>query len=328
MKSIILILLLTIGQFVLAQPILNHSNLVPVVGDAFVQYETDTATQPGLGGANVTWTFNNLSLGAMHIINYIDNASSPYPNAFPGATYVEEIGSNYGYYLVEPNNLLNLGSISGSDTINWMPPISVLCYPITYLTACPRSYYSGNYLGDSISGYGDVICDGFGTIVINGQSFSNCLRIKSERHEIVYSTMVGQYNVEHIIYNWVNDTHKFPLLSIVTTNTSGPFSFSIKNVSISSFVTGINNSNKKLQVISLFPNPAQVSTFLSLPQCNNEDLIVRIFDQKGLEVLKKTIVDNINSHYIKLDLNEFIPGFYFVEISGKHYNVLKKLIIY
>jgi hypothetical protein len=328
MKPIIILLLFTLAQFVNAQPILNQSNLVPVVGDLFIQYETDTALQPGLSGANQTWTFNNLNFGATHTINYIDVASSPYPNAFPTAAFVEEVGSNYGYYTYDSNFLLNLGTISGGETLAWTPNVPVLCYPLTYLTSCPRSYYTGQYIEDSLSGYIDVNCDGFGTLIINGQIFSNCLRVKSEWHEVIFSPLIGQYNVDQLIYNWVDETHKFPLMSFVTTISSGPINFTIKNVSVASFVTGNNEVHNNLQEFNLFPNPAHKNAFITFDNNIKSDLKIRMLDQIGMEVMKKEIKNNFNFPPIEFDLFNYAQGLYYIEISSKDFFGVKKLLIY
>lgn len=328
MNKVLFILYFFFAHSVLAQPILNQSFLVPVIGDSYVLYDTDTSIQAGSGGANVTWTFNNLSFAFSQTTNYIDVASSPYPNAFPTASYVEKISSQYSYYSIASSNLLNLGYISGGDTLRWTPPMSVLCYPLTYLTVCPTSFYTGNYMGDSISGFFNVTCDGYGTLIINGQIFTNCLRLKGERHETVFSTLIGQYNIDQEVYYWLDGTHKFPLLNIATANSSGIVSVSIKKVLASSFVTLINDVENKLQEVKLFPNPAHASTILTLSHFKGVDFLIRVFDQKGSEIIKKVIPNNFNLPELKLDLSGIDPGFYFVEISSKESFTIKKLIVY
>ena len=317
-------------QFVFAQPILTQSMLVPVIGDTYVLYDTDTSIQAGGGGANASWTFNNLSFTYSQTTHYIDNASSPYPNAFPTASIVEETNNTqYGYLSVTASNMLNLGSISGGNTLKWTPPITVLCYPLTFLTACPRTYYTSNYLGDSISGYFDMTCDGYGTLEINGQIYTNCLRVKRERHETFFSSIAGQINIIQVDYNWYDGIHKFPLLYITTVNSSGIVSLYIKKVSVNSIFTGIEDSEKYLHEVNLFPNPANTSTFLSLSHLNAVNLLIRVLDQKGSEIIRKEITtNNINSSPLKLDLTGINPGFYFVNILGKEINMVKKLIIY
>ena len=76
------LLIPTLSTF--AQPILNHSNMVPSAGSNFT-YHQFLSFEPGESGIDAQWDFSNLGPTDAYTINYIAAETSPHAEVFGNA---------------------------------------------------------------------------------------------------------------------------------------------------------------------------------------------------------------------------------------------------
>jgi len=74
----------------------------------------------------------------------------------------------------------------------------------------------------------------------------------------------------------------------------------------------------------VYPNPATDFVTISIKD-RNKNHTISIFDPLGREVLKKEIVSGKQD--LKLSVEQFTTGTYFVKISSENASITKKLII-
>jgi hypothetical protein len=107
-------------------------------------------------------------------------------------------------------------------------------------------------------------------------------------------------------------------------NASGGLSF----FSSKSPLVGLNEltSEKLIELITLFPNPASNQITLVINTIEFETATITIYDLLGKEVLIKTVLQNTET----IDLSGFNDGVYFAKISvtsnGKSFTTTKKII--
>ncbi|PIZ06982.1 MAG: hypothetical protein COY56_11410, partial [Flavobacteriaceae bacterium CG_4_10_14_0_8_um_filter_34_31] len=76
--------------------------------------------------------------------------------------------------------------------------------------------------------------------------------------------------------------------------------------------------------VTVYPNPATDFVTISIKD-RNKNHTISIFDPLGREVLKKEIVSGKQD--LKLSVEQFTTGTYFVKISSENASITKKLII-
>ncbi|MGJ8684186.1 MAG: S8 family serine peptidase [Nonlabens sp.] len=98
----------------------------------------------------------------------------------------------------------------------------------------------------------------------------------------------------------------------------------IDNIALTSTLS--SKENKLAQAISLYPNPASDMVYLEIDNSNlQEDLNIQIMNSLG------QVIHNLearkNDNLIKVDVNDYSTGLYFVSIQSGNLQTTKKLII-
>lgn len=89
--------------------------------------------------------------------------------------------------------------------------------------------------------------------------------------------------------------------------------------------TGISNDLLSTGITNIYPNPAQNSLFIKLENDINAEQVM-VFDITGKNV-SNSIVSNINSGNIKLDISALQNGSYVVQVRTKENNIQAKFMI-
>jgi hypothetical protein len=92
--------------------------------------------------------------------------------------------------------------------------------------------------------------------------------------------------------------------------------------------SGINNISNEMQAVSVFPNPANDFVNININLSAPQSLSVKITDITGREI---NIVYEKNyekgKHLIKLDIKNYAPGLYFINLMSDNKNHTTKLIV-
>ncbi len=78
----------------------------------------------------------------------------------------------------------------------------------------------------------------------------------------------------------------------------------------------------------IYPNPANQQLTIDLTGTHAEDLSCSLFNAQGRLVSRQNIQGSVNFSGIHLDVSEFPKGLYTVLISGKDFEITKKIMIY
>lgn len=123
--------------------------------------------------------------------------------------------------------------------------------------------------------------------------------------------------------NFYDDTNTDTLICPGETFSYGAYYY-IDNICISTdsltceSVTGISDLNDSYNKIIVYPNPvARELYFKNITNC----IYIQLFDSVGREILN----GNLNPNHSFIDLNEIVPGVYFIELNHNK-NLLIKII--
>lgn len=345
MKTLLLLLLLTITQF--AQVQLGTKN-IPVPGDGvYIRYADNTEADSGQAGGNQYWDFRTLSLtdGYSHM-KYVAASETPYASEFPDADlamFEEGVGELAGfvYFKILPEGM----DITGIRTIlysdKYMDPSRYLQIPFSYGLALTDEYAS-EWEYDGIradkKGSRTVAADGIGTISLPEMEDTEVLRIRTEdRFRTTYYSGEFEVGMEETIttsFIWYDNQQKFPLFAIhyyETYNDEDTLFDKIVEVYYPENPTDIGDKDMLPATITLeqnYPNPFNPSTEIRFTLAAPGFVTVKIYDMTGREAA--TVINgykDAGSHSVRFDAAGLSSGTYIYSIQNEGKTISRKMTL-
>ena len=227
----------------IAQPTLTSANTVPNFGETFQnQYSRAANVDTLSGGANQTWNYVNLTDSSASVfLQVVPPSSTPNADSFPTSNLtIKTYNDSSDVYLnSQPTSLRTLGVITkNAGSIRYPNSKIYLPYPFTFNSFFTDSVSeeSPSYPTVVLRGKDSLYGNGYGTLIIPGNTYNNVLRVKyienvsySQDTSIVIDTLLGvpvsvvataTINLRTVSYLYYTpDTHA-PLLSFNNTQTT------------------------------------------------------------------------------------------------------------
>jgi hypothetical protein len=307
---------------------LNQGNTAPAVGDMLSMYPADTMPVAGAGGANVTWTFNGVTITPPPSTETaVTVASTGYAATFPNANVAMDAGSGIYEFLSSSSTFLKqYGAVQGQTIVYNSPGLVFLNYPFTYNTTYANTNVTGTFTQGTLVANGTVTGDGYGTIIINGQTFSNVLRQKIDQTIDYTYTSVGDLIYHTVEYFWYDGVHKAPIMEIVINDATGLLTNHSKSVLIGSFVTGIDAAVSPVLNLDIYPNPARKNVQVDFTLQHSASAVISLYNSIGSKVIEK---NEEQSAIFKesIDLNGMAKGIYFLEVIADDRKETRRLVV-
>lgn len=274
-----------------AQPTLVASSSNPQINDAYIAYNfTPVANQQGNSGANQTWNFGSLSTSSSVTGLVISPVGTPYASQQPTANGCFKLGnSNYQYYLTSASSWQWLGLYDLSISYAFDNAQTLLSYPISFNGTFTDTYRASFSIGGSIPGFRSgtisAVADAWGTLTTPFTSYTNTLRIKYTNTYTDSTFIASSWQVRNYTstgYYWFKSGIHYPLMN---------FTY-ITGASTSSSATWVRPSGVGIEEnlaaqlnMLVYPNPAQERSTLSMELTEASDVLVRVLDMQGREVI-------------------------------------------
>lgn len=276
-----------------AQPVITSNNTLPAIGtvipakqSAFFNFNTPK-------GENVIWDFSALNWtngGTFSIVKPSDaKDASSYPNANYVMKYAFPSSSLESFqFFKNSSTRLETHGISGTGVSPtfYIPPALTLPYPFNYLDSTTNTFSIG-----TISFTQTLRYDAYGTLKINGKSYTNVVR--------VHSHMTGLPDS----YIWYNLS---PLTQLLNQTV---------NDSILNFMDVPVNSNRmdgaENDAITIEPNPA--TEMLLFNHLGPHHYTLKIISMMGQELYRQ----NLNSTHNTVPINNLKTGPYIYELASE-----------
>lgn len=296
----------------LAQPVIEASDLLNLIGQTQVQEDDTTLTRgeltPGPSGANQTWDFSNIVFEnpIQFQFNYLDPANTPYADSFATANFVQQAiftsdsgnFTSFNYSNITSNTVVALGSASpfdffGTDTIlfefdNDSTPLP-LSFGSTYssvsVDTSESPFLPGFQTVEFDSTHTEV--DAWGTVRLPIGEFT-CLRLKEtsvfSSFSIVNGIPIPGTGADTSVnYSWVSKD-AFLVASMYIPGPSSidetPEFTRLANTSTS--ISPLQDPNFRL--LPSYPNPATGLQYIPYELHKAAKVAVEIFDSKGQRV--------------------------------------------
>lgn len=191
-----------------------------------------------ISGNNVTWNFQSSKVLVNSIAAAIDPATTIFYNS-PTNYYLSDLCVNYplgsffyldsmyNYFITDNNKVSFIGNWANNGIYEtWYFHLTdsetYFAFPFSSNDSVYDTFY-GSYYDMSGSGFHytggwrSIMADGSGTLIVNQDTFVNCLKVKSIRHTM--DTLIFPGEGEVINYTWFNPNVNGPVLEITGLNT-------------------------------------------------------------------------------------------------------------
>jgi len=267
-----LIILMSIASLMNAQPVLNY-DASHSIGSAFDVYVIGGSSANLFNsGANTTWDLSTNPLTVGGTVNLIAASQAPqfssYSNTNLAYEQISGAGTAYNYMIDDANELnMTAERITGVSGISYNDYEKLLQYPFAFGDAFTDTKQAGS---------GSIInitrtYDSYGTLIINGKTYSNVVRIyESNTSSIWYSSTplvtpiitigtTGTLYLEPTTFTGIQDVKPSPSVMVHPNPSSGNVNFilngisDLKNISLKVF-NGLGSELRSLNVSSLNTN--------------------------------------------------------------------------
>lgn len=326
MKSlIILTTVLSLSLNTVSQVTINGNDVNPTPGDNFSEF-TCNYVSPGSAGANQTWNFSNLTSTG----NQTSNVSSSSSN---GANIVVNYsgGTNIHYKTDASSQEIKYITTNNSSTIfNYSNGEKTLQFPLSLNTTYTdnfRATFSTNGFPSVRSGSNVLIADGYGTLILPGQTLTDVVRTKlTQQYADTISLSGSPYiiNYSSEVYYWYKAGYKAPVLSLtaitaLNQTTYGGSYTSNTNIGIQK----IENINK----ITVLGNPFSENLTFSIEAKKNQSVKYELVSITGEIVYTSNQANLITgNNNININTSNIEKGIYALKVSNNN-NAITKMII-
>jgi len=312
-----LILIVSIGHTV-AQPVLNYSDINPVIGNTF-NGNVSNYVAPGSAGANQTWDLTSMASTQAVLISAVTPAStglaSTYPSANLALTYP---GSPTTFYNTNTSAFQFAGQSSAQADIVYSNLEDLLRFPATYNSSYTDAWhasFTSNGYPYSRTGSTTVTYDGYGTLKLPGGIYSNAVRVHFVQTYTDSSYIGGfwfviPYNNDE--YIWYLKGNHYPVATSFTLTASG--STIQSSTFLTNIVSGVNENSNALS-FGLFPNPCADALNIVADATSGHKAEVKVYNSLG-EVMETPELDNgiMNDNKFRLDTRKLSQGIYYARI--------------
>jgi hypothetical protein len=325
---IVAICLTSLG--LMAQPTITYSGNAPQIGDTYNFSGDNGSYDPGPSGANQNWDFSDITPTFSRLETAVTPESTPFADDFPEATIAFHfIGDNesYSYAQISTTEMLNdgVGFDPGGENeffIHYTDAVKLMQYPFSFSDTYTDTYFSAYNLAELLTherGNITVTADAWGSVTTPEDTYSNTLRVKSER---VYTDSVWMSGIFLYVntytqtdYEWYTATSHTPVISISNTGDGSSVTYRTDGV-------GIGEDQAHQSQINIYPNPATNKINVKLPKGTNTDMYIYIFDLQGKQVaqLKKTGNDQFSADISALASGEYVIP---IKINSEKYTTTK-----
>ena len=300
MKKITLIATVLFNFIIVAQPVLNASDINPlnIIGNNFSA--TSTTLGVGSAGANQTWDFSSLVLTAQGNSNTNSVLTAPFASSFPAANFFLSNGSandSFIYYHLTSNILeINGASTDSQVIINFSNPQTVFVFPLLFNTIVNDTYQvPGNPAAPVTINY-----NAYGTVVTAFGTFTDVIRLK-------------RINDGDTSYSWFKVNPYVPIIDARLSNTGNLINYSIFQN------TNLSTTQNEVKQFAVYPNPTSGNINIKNIDFSNKSMFVKVYNMLGNQIINNYKLETESAN---IDLSNYSSGLYFIEIADENNKIL------
>ena len=314
-----IICLFTVG--LTAQPVITHNGNAPQIGDVYHFSGTSGSFDPGAPGGNQSWNFSDINPTSSNTVTVVSPGSTPFAGVFTESTHsFHYTGSSelYSYAEVNASGFLNDGigvDPGGVDetVIHYTNPVKLMQYPFSFNNTYTDTYFAVYSMTEGMviheNGTIAVNADAWGSITTPAGTYNNTLRVKEERNYTDSIFMDGVFvyvtSFTQTDYEWYTATSHTPVFSLSETGDGTSVTYRSETVGI--------EETPLLTQVSVYPNPADNTLNIRLPEGDMENAEISVVNLTGQQMLQ---FKNNGNLQLQADISGLAPGVYMLRIKS------------
>ncbi len=276
---------------------------------------------PGNAGPAQTYDYSVLpSFNSSYQILGVDNLTSPFGTIYPTANATlswSSFGTPNYHFLLSDTSYIYLGGGGSFGDYQYLDTYKQLKFPFTYNDAFTDTFIAVSNTGGYRAGSASVSGDGYGTLLVPGQTFNDVLRVK--RVSDYYDTLNNnpRHSVETYYEYYKPGIPHYILLHgfyTITTGSSNPVSGSQLFFNSSALVTA-SKSNKSLGS-SYFISQADEQSFLHTQSNVAFTTMLHIYNIQGQLIVQEPLTVSKEMSSKTLPTTALADGMYLVQFKN------------
>jgi hypothetical protein len=314
MKKLLLSVALFLSLNVAAQPQIT-SGTIPQIGGVVTYMNHDTTgVAPGNGGANQNWTFNVVNTTPQSY-TYVNPSTTPYVASFSSSVNIAWSDSSGFYSYGETAIAGNSGFLTyygfkgpGNELLCPLQVEEFRYAPFSYLnlrSALIACTFNNSLGSGTRNGQSDLFYDGYGTLTINSNVYSNIARVfLEENYTDRWGTDSTIYHVENFFWFDINS------MSIVFEINTTYVNNAVTDKRVRSYIvaSGVNELSHNPASIAITPSPATDEIRIESSTIKS----IAIYNALGEKVYDNA--EGFHSNAETINVSKLTPGIYFVRV--------------
>ena len=340
--------LLFAATSIFAQSKITYSQNGLNIGDVRPMIQIDHLDQ-GNGGANQYWDFSSAKEVKSMTIAQNENVATAIGNLDLTSRNTllacDEGGEKTTYFEITPSEKKYWGLKTGGVTISFNEPIVDLKFPFSYLESVSGTMdgtYSDMVSSNSITGTYSTTADAWGTLVLpDGKQYENVLRVKVEKNYLQPSGN-SNYTIHTIRYQYFAPGLRYPVLIVLENDVKSDCNCACGNYNTTSAFYLPASDNKVVDnvvaeakvgsalnhvSVNVVPNPVSDNMTALVNSSIEDEAEISVLDAAGRVIKdfgKYNLISGKNS--VSLQVNDLIPGNYFLRVNVGGVNYAKSII--
>ncbi|MBI3133783.1 MAG: T9SS type A sorting domain-containing protein [Bacteroidetes bacterium] len=340
MRKVLLVSAVFLGVGANAQTFTAADTLAPGMSTVYYVMDSSAATLDATTGTGVTWDYSAVygELGvATNQDNITDASTAPFASTFTEAEYNDDLATFASiYFSNSPDSTTVHGYVFTVDAYEVVmhhdiDPLKALTYPIsvgaTYSdnTEGTVDVNSGTATGTT-TGSANVTVDGFGTLKVGGDTYTNVIRVKLVENISTSITITpfppDNGTVVRTIYSYYQlGTDKQAIFmhgTVTITSTLINDNFTSVYYAFTPDYAGVAELNDG--DFSVYPNPANHVVNITTDGTADKLNVFNTSGQLVASVINPAATETI-------DVTNFVPGMYIIQVTNNGVVTEDKLVI-
>lgn len=331
-------------------PLLTSANHAPVVGDSYTRTQIDStgaAALASITGSTAVWSFTTPITRTVTTEWYMSEntyttgtaANTSTALTYPATSIARVNTTEKSFYTFPGSGMefwggkITLLSIAADYLLS--TGVTQAAYPMVYGGSVTTPAFTGTIatfvMGTISNGSANVTYDGVGTLNLPSRSFSNVVRLKTRTYfNYAAFTLTGSVTLENYDYYDLS-LSKHPIFTVatstITSSSSSPSTQFLAYVNADYLSIGVEEVNKEISSLKVFPNPAQSDFKISFINENNLPASYEIINALGQTIKSEKLISQKGKSEYNIETTGLHSGIYFVKTTVGTKSSVKKLTI-
>jgi hypothetical protein len=286
------------------------------------------AIPSGNAGPGQTYDYSLLpAFNSSYEILGVDNLTSPFGTIFPAANATvswSSFGTPYYHFLLSDTSYIYLGGGSSFGDYQYIDTYTQLKFPLTYNDVYTDTFVAVSNTGSYRAGNVTVTGDGYGNLLVPGQTFNDVLRVK--RYSEYDDTISGnpRHTVETYYEYYKPGIPHYILLHgfyTITTGSSSPVSGSQLFLNSGAILTSINKDSMVASKDAVTKNENE--WYLQTQAISTYATALNIYNLQGQLLFQDALLVSTEKSSKRLPKEQLINGIYIISYQNIDGNFIR-----